>query len=72
MSGRVSSYVRTVGRPLARQRLAVGRRDLHQGMDTAAPGGSLPVTALQIGHLLNALDQVLGFEAAAGGDGVFA
>src|SRR5262249_39746505 len=38
------------------------------------PGGPLPITSSRMGHLLDALErayQVLGLEAAAGGDEVF-
>jgi Transposase DDE domain len=58
----------------ARQRLAAGQDELELGLDTAAPGGPLPITASRMGCLLDALNhayQVLGLEDAAGGDGVF-
>jgi hypothetical protein len=58
----------------ARQRLAAGQGELGLGLDTAAPGGPLPITASRMGCLLDALNhayRVLGFEDAAGGDAVF-
>jgi hypothetical protein len=58
----------------ARQRLAAGQGELDLGLDTAAPGGPLPITASRMGCLLDALNhayRVLGFEDAAGGDAVF-
>jgi hypothetical protein len=58
----------------ARQRLAAGQGELDLGLDTAAPGGPLPITASRMGCLLDALThayQVLGLEDAAGGDAVF-
>ncbi len=58
----------------ARQRLAAGQGELDLGLDTAAPGGPLPITASRMGWLLDALThayQVLGLEDAAGGDAVF-
>jgi hypothetical protein len=54
----------------ARQRLAAGQGELDLGLDTAAPGGSLPITASWMGSLLETLGHaywVLGFEDAAGG-----
>jgi hypothetical protein len=45
-----------------------------QGLDTAAPGGPLPIMASRMGCLLDALNhayQVLGLKDAADGDGVF-
>jgi hypothetical protein len=58
----------------ARQKLAAGQGVLELGLDTAAPGGPLPITASRMGCLLDALAQaydVLGFDRAAGGDEVF-
>jgi hypothetical protein len=58
----------------ARQRLAGGQGELDLGVDTAAPGGPLPITASRMGHLLDALEhayRVLGFDRASGGDEVF-
>jgi hypothetical protein len=58
----------------ARQWLAAGQGELDLGLDAAAPGGPLPITASRMGWLLDALGrayQVLGFEGAAGGDAVF-
>ena len=59
----------------ARQRLAAGQGELELGLDTAAPGGPLPITSSRMGHLWDALAhayRVLGFEEATGGDAVFA
>jgi len=59
----------------ARQRLAAGQGELDLGLDTAAPGGPLPVTSSRMAHLWDALAhayRVLGFAEAAGGDAVFA
>ena len=39
----------------ARQRLAAGQGELDLGLDTAAPGGPLPITASRMGCLLDAL-----------------
>ena len=58
----------------ARQKLAAGQGVLELGLDTAAPGGPLPITASRMGCLLDALAHaydVLGFDLAAGGDEVF-
>ena len=58
----------------ARQKLAAGQGELDLGLDTAAPGGPLPITSSRMGCLLDALARaydVLGFTAAAGGDEVF-
>jgi hypothetical protein len=58
----------------ARQQLAAGQGEFDLGLDTAAAGGPLPITASRMGHLLDALAhayRVLGFEDAAGGDAVF-
>jgi len=58
----------------ARQRVAAGQGELDLGLDTAAPGGPLPITASRMGCLLDALEQayrVLGFGRAAAGDEVF-
>jgi hypothetical protein len=58
----------------ARQRLAAGQGELDLGLDTAAAGGPLPITASRMGCLLDALSRacdVLGFERASGGDEVF-
>jgi hypothetical protein len=58
----------------ARQRLAAGQGELDLGLDAAAPGGPLPITASRMGCLLDALTRaydVLGFGAAASGDEVF-
>jgi hypothetical protein len=59
---------------VARQRLAAGQGELDLGLDTAAPGGPLPITASRMGCLLDALERawrVLGFDHAAGRDEVF-
>jgi len=59
---------------VARQRLAAGQGELELGLDTAAAGGPLPVTASRMSCLLDALAhayQVLGFDQASGGDAVF-
>jgi Transposase DDE domain len=58
----------------ARQRLAAGQGELELGLDMAAAGGPLPITASRMGCLLDALSRaydVLGFGRAAGGDEVF-
>jgi hypothetical protein len=58
----------------ARQRLAAGQGELDLGLDAGAAGGPLPVTSSRMGCLLDALSHaydVLGFDAAAGGDEVF-
>jgi Transposase DDE domain len=58
----------------ARQRLAAGQGELDLGLDTAAAGGPLPITASRMGCLLDALShayRVLGFDQASGGDEVF-
>ena len=58
----------------ARQRLAAGQGELDLGLDTAAAGGPLPITASRMGCLLDALSRafdVLGFGPASGGDVVF-
>ena len=58
----------------ARQRLAAGQGELDLGLDTAAAGGPLPITASRMGCLLDALSRaydVLGFGQASGGDEVF-
>jgi len=58
----------------ARQRLAAGQGELDLGLDTAAAGGPLPVSASRMGCLLDALSRaydVLGFGQASGGDEVF-
>ena len=58
----------------ARQRLATGQGELDLGLDTAAAGGPLPITASRMGRLADALEhayRVLGFDAASGGDEVF-
>jgi hypothetical protein len=59
---------------VARQRLAAGQGELDLGLDTAAPGGPLPITASRMDCLLGALARgydVLGFGPASGGDEVF-
>jgi Transposase DDE domain len=59
---------------VARQRLAAGQGELDLGLDTAAAGGPLPITASRMGCLLDALEHaygVLGFGQASGGDAVF-
>jgi hypothetical protein len=59
----------------ARQRLAAGQGELDLGLDTAAAGGPLPITASRRGCVLDALKhayRVLGFDDAAGGGEVFA
>ncbi len=58
----------------ARQRLAMGQGELDLGLDTAAAGGPLPITASRMGCLADALEhayRVLGFDEASGGDEVF-
>jgi hypothetical protein len=58
----------------AKQQLAAGQGELDLGLETAAGGGPLPITASRMGVLLDALErayQVLGLESAAGGDEVF-
>jgi hypothetical protein len=58
----------------ARQRLAAGQGELDLGLAVGAPGGPLPITALRMSHLLDALTcgyRVLGFDGATGGDEVF-
>jgi len=58
----------------ARQRLAAGQGELDLGLDTAAPGGPLPIIGSRMGCLLDTLGcayRVLGFDRAAGGDEVF-
>ena len=58
----------------ARQRLAAGQGEFDLGLDTAAAGGALPITASRMGCLLDALQyayRVLGFDQASGGDEVF-
>ena len=58
----------------ARQRLAAGQGELDLGLDAAAPGGPLPITASRMGCLVDALQhayRVLGFDQASGGDEVF-
>ena len=60
---------------VARQRLAAGQGEFDLGLDTAAAGGPLPITASRMGCLAGALEQayrVLGFDEASGGDEVFA
>ena len=62
------------GKATARQRLATGRGELDLGLDTAAAGGPLPITASRMGCLADALEhayRVLGFDEASGGDEVF-
>jgi hypothetical protein len=59
---------------VARQRLTAGQGELDLGLDTAAAGGPLPITASRMGAVLDALEHVyrkLGFDQAAGGDQVF-
>jgi hypothetical protein len=59
---------------VARQRIAAGQGELDLGLDTAAPGGPLPITASRMGCLLDALCRaydLLGFDRAGGGDEVF-
>jgi hypothetical protein len=58
----------------ARQRLAAGQGELDLGLDTAAAGRPLPITASRMGCLLDALSRaydVLGLGQASGGDEVF-
>lgn len=58
----------------ARQRLAQGQGEFDLGLDAAASSGPLPIVASRMGHLWDALSrayEVLGFDAAAGGDEVF-
>jgi len=57
----------------ARQRLAAGQGELDLGLDTAVPGGPLPIIASRMGHLLDVIGRgyrVLGFGRACG-DEVF-
>ena len=59
----------------ARQRLAAGQGEFDLGLDKAAAGGLLPITASRMGCLADALEhayRVLGFDQASGGDEVFA
>jgi hypothetical protein len=59
---------------VARQRLAAGQGELDLGLDRAAAGEPLPVTASRMSCLLDALShayRVLGFDRASGGDAVF-
>ena len=59
----------------ARQWLVAGQGELDLGLDTAGPGGPLPITSSRMGVLLDALMRAyraLGFERATGGDQVFA
>ena len=58
----------------ARQRVAAGQLELDLGAGGPGPGGPLPITSSRMGYLVEALERayrVLGFEDAAGGDGVF-
>jgi hypothetical protein len=58
----------------ARQRLAAGQGELDLGLAVGAPGGPLPITSSQMGHLQDALTrgyEALGFGRATGGDEVF-
>jgi len=58
----------------ARQRLAAGQVELELGLDAPGEGGPLPITSSRMGCLLDALSRaydVLGLDAAAGGDEVF-
>src|SRR5690606_18350275 len=59
----------------ARQRLAARQGELDLGLDVGAEGaGPLPITSSRMGHLWDALArayEVLGFDAATGGDEVF-
>jgi hypothetical protein len=64
----------------ARQRMAAGQSELDLGLEATGParrgkgGGPLPITSTRMGHLVDSLEHVyrgLGFEDAAGGDGVF-
>jgi hypothetical protein len=65
----------------ARQRLTAGQGELDLGLETTGParrgagGGPLPITSTRMGHLVDALERayrMLGFDAAASGDEVFA
>ncbi len=58
------------------QQVAAGQGELDLGLEggSAGRGAPLPITASRMGYLWEALSrayQVLGFDAAAGGDGVF-
>jgi hypothetical protein len=58
----------------ARQRLAAGQGELELGLDAGGEGGPLPITSSRMGCLLDALSRaydVLGLDAACGGDEVF-
>ena len=58
----------------ARQRMAAGQGELELGLDAPGEGGPLPITSSRMGCLLDALSRaydVLGLDAAAGGDEVF-
>jgi hypothetical protein len=58
----------------ARQRLADGQEELDLGLDTAAPGGPLPIIGSRMGCLLDALShayRALGLDRASGGGEVF-
>lgn len=57
-----------------RQRVAAGQMEFDLGAGGPGPGGPLPITSSRMGHLADALERgyrMLGFEDAAGGDGVF-
>jgi len=65
-------------RVAAAQRLAGGQQELEPGVDAGeqpvAGPGPLPIVASRMGHLWDVLCrayQLLGFDQAAGGDGVF-
>ncbi len=58
----------------AKQRLAEDQRELDLGLEVAGGPGPLEITASKMAHLWDALSRaydVLGFDAAAGGDEVF-
>jgi hypothetical protein len=64
----------------ARQRIAAGQGELDLGLEVSGSarrgsGGPLPITAMRMGALLDALEcayRALGFDRASGGDEVFA
>jgi len=58
----------------AQQRMAAGQLEFDFGLEAGAAGGRLEIRSSRMGHLWDGLSrayQVLGFEAATGGDEVF-